>query len=356
MTNAAASKLRVRSGAAVDAGKVLIVDDDAPQVALMRRMMAGLGYATATAADGQAGLDAVARERPDVVLLDINMPLLDGFEVCRRLKGNPATCLIPVVLLTGLTAVEDRVRGIDAGADDFLSKPFSAAELEARVRSLTRLKRYTDELDSAASVIVSLGRTIEARDPYTQGHCERLAGYATALGAHLGLSGDQQLALYRGGYLHDVGKVGIPDAILLKRGPLDASEYIVMQQHTIIGDSICRELRLLEEVSPIVRHHHERSDGRGYPDRLSGGDIPLLAQLMSIVDAFDAMTTARPYRTSLSFERACAELRAEVVEGWRNGQLVEAFLSIVPGLPRELCAASAAGSVGPVGPVARRRN
>jgi putative two-component system response regulator len=271
------------------------------------------------------------------VLLDVNMPRLDGFDVCRRLKGDPATRLIPIVLLTGLTAIEDRVRGIDAGADDFLTKPYAVAELQARVRSLTRLKRYTDELDSAASVILSLARTIEARDPCTGGHCERLAGYATALGAHLNLPSDQQLALYRGGYLHDVGKVGIPDAVLLKRGPLDPGEFVVMQQHTLIGDSICRELRLLEDVSPIVRSHHERADGTGYPDKLTGDHIPLLAQLMSIVDAYDAMTIERPYRAALSSAQACGELRMEVERGWKNPRLVEAFVSIVPGLISDGC-------------------
>lgn len=327
------------------AGKLLIVDDDAANVAVLDRMMTRLGYVTTTAADGEAALKAVARQRPDVVLLDVNMPRLDGFDVCRRLKADPATRLIPVVLLTGLAAIEDRVRGIDAGADDFLTKPYVVAELEARVCSLTRLKRYTDELDSAASVILSLARTIEARDPYTGGHCERVARYATALGAHLHLSSDQQLALHRGGYLHDVGKVGIPDAILLKPGPLGPGEYVVMQQHTVIGDSICRELRLLEDVSPIVRHHHERVDGTGYPDRLSGGAVPLLAQLMSIVDSYDAMTITRPYRAALTSEQACDELRAEARHGWKNARLVEEFVSIVPGLISNLCATTPVGSV-----------
>jgi putative two-component system response regulator len=320
-----------RPGVVVDA-KVLIVDDEAANVAILSRMMGRLGYTTVTAADGEAGLAAVIRERPDVVLLDVNMPRLDGFEVCQRLKSDPVTRLIPVVLLTGLTAVEDRVRGIDAGADDFLTKPYVSAELEARVRSLTRLKRYTDELDSAASVILTLGKTIEARDPYTQGHCERLAGYATALGVHLGLSDDQQLALYRGGYLHDVGKVGIPDAILLKPGPLKLDEYLAMQQHTVIGDSICREFRLLKDVSPIIRHHHERTDGTGYPDRLSGDAVPLLAQLLGIVDTYDAVTTERPYKPAYTSVQACRELREEVTKGWKNARLVEEFVSIVPGL------------------------
>ena len=321
-----------RSSAVANAGRVLIVDDDAANLALISRMMRRLGYTTATAADGEAALAAVVRELPDIVLLDVNMPRLDGFEVCHRLKSVQATRLIPVVLLTSLAAVEDRVRGLEVGADDFLSKPFVAAELEARVRSLMRLKRYTDELDSAAAVILSLGRTIEARDPYTQGHCERLAGYATALGVHLGLPADQQLALHRGGYLHDVGKVGIPDAILLKPGPLDPGECAVMQQHTVIGDSICRELRLLDDVSPIVRHHHERADGTGYPDKLSGDAIPLLAQVMSIVDAYDALSSERPYKPAFTSEQACSELRTEVRKGWKNAFLVEAFVSIVPGL------------------------
>ncbi|MEO8258991.1 MAG: HD domain-containing phosphohydrolase [Acidobacteriota bacterium] len=314
---------------AIVTGKVLIVDDESANLEILRRMMGRLGYTAVTAEDGEAGLAAVARERPDIVLLDVNMPRLNGFEVCQRLKADPATRLIPIVLLTALSAVADRVRGIEAGADDFLTKPYVEVELEARVRSLTRLKRFTDELDSAASVILSLGRTIEARDPYTHGHCERLAGYATALGAHLGLSDDQQLALYRGGYLHDVGKVGIPDAILLKAGPLTAEEYRVMQQHTVIGDAICRDFRLLKDVIPIIRNHHERADGSGYPDRLAGDDIPLLAQVLSVVDTYDAVTTARPYKPALTSKRACRELRNEVRKGWKNARLVEAFVSIV---------------------------
>ena len=311
------------------AGLVLIVDDEPANVTVMALMMRRLGHAVVTAADGAAALEAVAHQPPDVILLDVRMPRLDGFEVCRRLKGDPATRLIPVIMLTGLAAVEDRVQGIDAGADDFLSKPFVGAELRARVRSLMRLKRYTDELDSAAAVILSLGRAVEARDPYTQGHCERLAAYAGQLGAHLDLSADQQLALRRGGYLHDLGKVGIPDAILLKPGPLDPAEYAVMQQHPVIGDGICRELRMLADVTPIVRHHHERVDGTGYPDGLRGDAIPLLAQIMNVVDAYDAMTTDRPYKRAFTPARACDELQADAQAGARNVRIVEEFISIV---------------------------
>jgi putative two-component system response regulator len=311
-----------------NSGRILVVDDEPANRAVVSRMMKDLGYEVTTASDGEAALEAVRRGRPDVILLDVNMPLLDGFEVCRRLKSAAATRLIPVVMLTGRSTVEDRVRGIDAGADDFLTKPFILSELEARVRSLTRLKRYTDELDSAESVILSLALTIEARDPYTQGHCERLAGYATALGARLGLRDDQQVALRRGGFLHDVGKIGIPDAVLLKRGPLDAAEYALMQQHPVIGDNLCRELKLLADVRPIVRHHHERPDGTGYPDKLSGDQIPLVAHIMSIVDAYDAMTTERPYKAAKTTDQAIRELREDAARGRHSATLVEEFVKI----------------------------
>lgn len=224
---------------------------------------------------------------------------------------------------------QDRIRGIEAGADDFLSKPPVIPELEARVRSLTRLKRYTDELDSAESVILSLGLTIEARDPYTKGHCQRLARYATALGRRLGLADDQVVALNRGGFLHDVGKIGIPDAVLLKAGRLTASEYALMQQHTVIGDNLCSELRLLEDVRPIVRHHHERPDGTGYPDQLRGKDIPLLAGILSVVDVYDALTTEKPYKPALSPDHATRELREEAAKGWKFEELVEEFATLV---------------------------
>jgi putative two-component system response regulator len=311
------------------AGKVLIVDDEQTNVDILTRLMSRLGYEVVSAPNGELGLKAVAQHRPDIVLLDVNMPVLDGLEVCRRLKQDAATRLIPVILITGLTATEDRIRGIDVGADDFLSKPFVVAELEARVRSLTRLKRYTDELESAESVILSLARTIEARDPYTRGHCERLAGYATALGSHLGLDEEQCIALRRGGFLHDVGKVGIPDSVLLKRGPLEPSEYALMQQHTVIGESLCSGLRSLDDVRPIVRNHHERFDGSGYPDGLAGDAIPLLASIISVVDGYDAMTTDRPYKSARTREQACSELRDEVQKGWKSEALVESFISIL---------------------------
>jgi putative two-component system response regulator len=267
----------------------------------------------------------VSNESPDLVLTDINMPSLNGIELCRRLKENAATRLIPVMLLTGMDGRSERLAGIDAGADDFLTKPVNNSELRARVRSLMRLKRFTDELDSAESIIMSLAQTVEARDRYTGGHCERMAAYAVTLGTHLGLTADEVGALRRGGYLHDIGKVAIPDSVLQKAGPLTADEFEIVKQHTTIGDRLCGNLRLLRMVRPIVRCHHERADGSGYPDGLGGEEIPLLAQIMGVVDVYDALTTDRPYRPALSAADACATLEQEAERGWRRVDLVREF-------------------------------
>jgi putative two-component system response regulator len=307
---------------------VLVVDDIEANRTLVSRLLSADGHRVTVAEDGRAALQSVRRDPPDLVLMDVMMPHLDGFEVCRALKQHPQTRLVPVVLVTALQNSEDRLRGIEAGADDFVSKPFNQHELRARIRSLIRIKRYTDDLDTAESVILSLALTIEARDRCTEGHCQRLAGYAAALGRQLRLSDDEISALARGGYLHDIGKVGVPDAILLKPDRLTAAEYEVMKQHAVIGDRLCGELRSLRGVRPIVRHHHERRDGSGYPDGLRGDAIPLLAQITAIVDVFDALTTERPYKNALSIERAYGELTQEADRGWHRPDLVDAFIAL----------------------------
>jgi putative two-component system response regulator len=311
------------------AGKILVVDDQSTEVDLLKLLLNREGYAVVTASDGRQALEMVEREHPDLVLLDVVMPELTGFEVCQQIKQNKATRLTPVVLITVLADSQDRITGINAGADDFLTKPVNQHELRARVSSLIRLKRYTDDLDSAESVILSLALVIEARDAYTDGHCQRLADYATALGTVLNLSEEQQAALYRGGYLHDVGKIGIPDAVLLKTGRLTEAEYEQIKLHPLIGDRLCGGMRSLRQVRSIVRHHHERLDGSGYPDHLQGDAIPLLAQIMGIVDVYDAITTRRPYKPAMAPKRGFEELRTEVKHGWRRSDLVEAFISVV---------------------------
>jgi putative two-component system response regulator len=310
------------------AGKVVVADDVPANVDLLTGLLTRDGYTVHSASDGEAALELIVRETPDLVLSDVMMPKMNGYELCRRIKEERTTRLTPVVLITSLGEREDRIEGINAGADDFLTKPVNAHELKARVRSLVRLKRFTDDLDCAESVILSLGLTVEARDAYTVGHCERMAAYAAAFGVHLELPDEELGALHRGGYLHDVGKVGVPDSILSKAGPLTAVERDLMKRHTVIGDSVCGNLRLLRLVKPIVRHHHERWDGSGYPDGLKGDQIPLLAQMTAIADVYDALTTERVYRKPVAPEVACAELRGEAERGWHRPELVKEFIAL----------------------------
>lgn len=307
---------------------VLVVDDEPSIRRLVATVLRNEGYDLQMAGSGEEAIGLAAATPPDLVLLDIQMLGMDGFEVCRHMKANPRTRLTPVVMVTGLNDRERRIEGIRAGADDFLSKPFDAEELQARVRSLLRVKRYTDQLDSADAIIVSLARTIEARDPYTQGHCERLARFSAALGERIGLSTPELAALHRGAFLHDIGKIGVPDGVLLKAGRLTPEEFGLMQRHTIIGDELCGSLLSLQPVRPIIRHHHERLDGSGYPDGLVGGEISLLTQIVSIVDTYDAITTVRPYQRSRTPEVAYAELLEEAGRGWRDRALVGEFIAM----------------------------
>jgi putative two-component system response regulator len=308
---------------------ILVVDDLDANRALIARLLAPEGYLVSGAADGAEALRIVTEQQPDLVLLDVMMPGTDGFAVCRAIKQDPATRLIPVVLITSLSETRSRIEGLESGADDYVSKPVDAQELRARVRSLLRIKRYTDDLDSAESVILSLALTIEARDAYTDGHCQRLARYGVALGRAIGCQQEDLDALQRGGFLHDIGKVGIPDAVLLKDSRLTPDEYDVIKQHTIIGDRLCGGLRSLRRVRPIIRYHHERLDGTGYPDGLRGSEIPLLPQIIGIVDVYDALTTERPYKRALSLDDATRELAAEAARGWRNPELVEIFVGLM---------------------------
>jgi putative two-component system response regulator len=312
--------------------RILIADDMASVLALFEKLLINDGHEVITAVDGVDALDAVYRERPDVVILDVAMPRMDGLEVCRRLKADPDIRLTPVVLVTGLSEVTDRIRGIEAGADEFLTKPVHPHELRARVAALTRVKSLIDELDSAEAAFMTLALTIEARDPNTNGHCERLAERAVLLGRTLGLPDEDLAALHRGGYLHDVGKIGVPDAVLLKAGPLTTEEFAIMKTHPDIGDALCAPLRSLRQVRPIVKCHHERIDGSGYPQGLRGDEVPLLAHLVGIVDVYDALTSRRPYRDALPDEVARRYLLEDVQRGRFSAQYVEAFFDILSSL------------------------
>ncbi len=309
--------------------RILVVDDDALIRQFLEDQLTGEGYLVSTAREGEEALAKVAAEPPDLILLDVMMPKVDGFEVCRRLKSDERTILIPVVMVTALTATDQRIKGIEAGADDFLSKPYNRLELFTRVRSLLKLKRHTDELENAETVLFSLALSVEAKDPYTNGHCDRLARYSVALGKALGLHAEQLKALQRGGVLHDLGKIGVPESILLKPGPLNEVERAVVREHPAIGERICKPLKTLRTVLPIIRHHHERWDGSGYPDGLAGEAIPLTARIMQVADIYDAFTTERPYKRALTQEEAIALMREETAKGWWDLRLVEAFIGLI---------------------------
>jgi putative two-component system response regulator len=306
-----------------------VVDDSSFDRNVVRDQLVEAGYLVGVAADGDEALAEVAAKPPDLILLDVIMPKLDGYEVCRRLKADPRTILIPVIMVTSLHSTDERIRGIDAGADDFLSKPFNQQEMMTRVRSLLKLKRHTDELENAETVLFTLALSVEAKDPYTNGHCDRLARYSVALGRELNLAPEYLKALHRGGILHDVGKIGIPDSILLKPGPLTREERAIMQTHPVIGERICGPLKSLRLVLPIIRHHHERWDGTGYPDGLAGEDIPATARILQVVDLFDAFTTQRPYKPAYSLEQSFALMLEESSRGWWDRRLVEAFIALV---------------------------
>jgi putative two-component system response regulator len=309
--------------------RVLVVDDDEAAARLLQRILQPEGYAVEVAQDGDSAFTAVSSRQPDVVLLDVMLPGVNGFEICRRLKQERSTRLTPVILVTALSARQARLEGVDSGADDFLTKPVDSHELLARVRSLVRMKRYTDDLDSAASIITTLAVMIEARDGYTEGHCHRIGNYATALGRTVGLTEDDLQTLHRGGFLHDIGMLAIPDGVLRKAGSLEPEEYELIKSHTVVGDTLCSNLRSLQPVRPIVRHHHERLDGSGYPDGLRGSEIPLLAQIIGLVDVFDAVTTQRPYQRAQPLDEGVRVLREQVRKGWRAPDLVEEFAALV---------------------------
>jgi putative two-component system response regulator len=310
-------------------GTVLVIDDQPENCETLAQALAPLGYQVLGAADGPSGLEIVHKRLPDVILLDLVMPGMDGFEVCRRLKADEETRLIPVVFLTGLDSRQAKLEGLELGATDFLTKPFDLVELETRVRNLVNFRRLTEELDNAELMLFAVAQAIEARDGVTGQHCERLSRLAVRLGVSLGLDAEAQRALHRAGFLHDIGKVGIPDAVLCKPGPLDEAEWAIMRSHVEIGVQICAPLRTFRPVLPIIRHHHERWDGTGYPDGLQGDEIPYLARVFQVADAFDALTSERPYRDAVEPAGALEIIAAETRKGRWDPRIVSAFATML---------------------------
>jgi putative two-component system response regulator len=308
---------------------VLVVDDEEPPRRFLTRVLEREGYAVTLAVDGHDALQAIDRMHPDVVILDVRLPGVDGYEVCKRVRDDAQTRLTPIIMVTGYDDHAGRVRGLSVGADDFLGKPFNLPELIARVRSLARMKRYTDDLESASAILTTLAAIVEARYGYSAGYCHRMANYATAVGRALQATDTELQSLYRGAFLHDIGMLAISDAILQNPGPLSDEEYETVKSHPKVGDALCANLRSLQSVRPIIRWHHERVDGSGYPDGLRGNDIPLIAQIVGVVEIYEALTTTRPYQERFTPSDALVLLGRHADRGWLSQDVVDALVQVV---------------------------
>lgn len=305
---------------------ILVVDDFDMARRAVAAMLRGKHREIVEVSGGRQALDLLSRRDVELVVLDKTMPGMDGLECCRQIKADRKTELIPILMLTGNNSIEDELEGIRAGADQFIAKPIHPEVLRARAASLIRHKIAISRLEETEATLFALAQAVEMRDACTAGHCERLALLSVAFGISLGLPRQDLLALHRGGYLHDVGKIGIPDSILFNSGGLDPFEREIMQTHTLRGEEICRPLRSLETVLPIIRSHHERWDGSGYPNGLSGESIPLLARVLQLADIYDALTTDRPYRLALQPSEAIATMLAESARGWYDPELTKRFV------------------------------
>lgn len=319
-----------------DSYHLLIVDDEEIHRKLEREIFRKTEFDVVEAKDGDEALYYIKKYDFDVVLLDKNMPGIDGDEVCYHVRHEYSMPLLPLIMVTGSTQSEELEKSMMAGANDFIRKPYTPMELLARVRSAANHKRITDQLDNMESILFALARMVEAKDKYTGEHCSRLEHMAVVFGEELGLQPYDLLALRRGGVLHDIGKLGIPDSILLKKGPLTDDEWEIMRKHPEIGSNLCNGLKSMKMTLPIIRHHHERWDGGGYPDGLVGNDIPYLARVFQIIDIYDALISERPYKDALSVDEAAEILRKETKNNLLDPELVSVFLKILHDRPDDL--------------------
>jgi len=306
----------------VSAVRVLVVDDLPDHAEMLRELLEPEGYQVDTAADGQEAIDKALAAPPDLVIMDVSMPRIDGIEACRRLKSDPRTRLVPIILVTALGHRENRLQGIAAGADDFLTKPVDIEQLLARAHSALRLKALIDQLEEAENVLGSLANAVEAKDPYTRGHSDRVARLAETLARYAGLDTETCRNVRRAGLIHDIGKIGTPSGYLYKPGPLTPEEMSIVRQHPVIGSAICQPLKTLTPLVPLIRGHHERLDGTGYPDGLRGDEIPRALRCLTVADIFDALTSVRAYRAASPTDKALAILANEARAGLWDADIV----------------------------------
>ncbi|HOW26960.1 MAG TPA: response regulator [Elusimicrobiota bacterium] len=308
---------------------ILIADDDRSAQEILENLLVNRGYKVICARDGREALSLVSADTIDLCVLDIDMPHMSGIDLCQHIKNDKKTQFIPVIMVTGLAPEQEKIRALETGCDDFITKPVQAAELLARLKSLLHLKAMTDALEDAESILFTLARTIEAKDRYTLGHADRVARFAVSLGRELGYPEEKLELLHKGGILHDIGKLGVPDAILQKEAALDKEEWETMRKHPVMGFEICQRLKGIKEIIPIIRNHHERLDGTGYPDGLKAANIMDTVRIVSIVDIYDALTTRRSYKVAFSQEKAFQMMKEEVERGWWDKTILKVWEGMI---------------------------
>jgi putative two-component system response regulator len=328
-------------------GTVLVVDDEAQIRGLLMALLKPQGYVVQTAASAEEAQERLKTLRPDVILLDLHLPGKSGQDILAQLRADPVTRLLPIIMVTGEATGENRLRAIAGGVTDFVAKPFASEELLVRVKSLVQLKRFTDALEHAEHVIVALARTIDARDAYTAQHSERVSVYAGRLGAKIRLKDLELEAVKRGGLFHDIGKIAIRDAVLLKPSSLTPEEFAEIRKHPVVGRELLSGMKTLAFALDVVYAHHERLDGSGYPDGISGESIPLTARVTTIADIFDALTTARVYRAALTRAEALEIMAQEARRGWWDTRLLDTFRGVLEGLPEDVSRVTNAFAVPP---------
>ncbi len=323
-----------QAAASLGRATVLLVDHVDINRQLLKGMLKAGPYRLLEARSPEEALSILERESVDLIIAELIMSdagvkTFSGLDFCRRVKSNRRTRLIPILMITSVQGIDNEVAGLESGADEFLIKPLQPAVVRTRIRTMLRNKRTIDSLEEAETILFALAQTVEQRDKETGNHCQRLAALSVALGTALGLPDEDLQALYRGGFLHDIGKIAVPDAILFKQGMLNEAEWEVMRSHTWKGEEICLPMRSLAPVLPIIRNHHERWDGSGYPDGFAGEQIPLMARILQLADIYDALTSRRSYKTAYTPEEAVAILQKEASMGWRDPELLSVFCEMV---------------------------
>ncbi len=304
------------------------MDDNELIINTIKMSLGGEDYNFLSASNGREAYEIALKEKPSLIITDVTMPEMDGIELCRKIKTTFETRLIPVIVITAYDALVDKLKAIKSGADEFLSKPFNPLELKIRIKSFLKFKLLLDKLEDVSMVIASLAKAIDARDTYTQGHNQRVSFVALKLADFFNISEATKSEMQEAGILHDIGKIGIPESILQKPGAFNQNERKIIQTHPLIGEEILKPLKSTVNFRSIIRSHHEKLNGSGYPDSLKGEKIPFPVRIISVSDVFDSLSTNRPYRNAMKLDKSLETIKEEVNKGFWDSEVFKALEKI----------------------------